>query len=231
MIKIHINKEETIQVSINNKEIKLNQNDNKSEYKLNIKFNSLYYDICLDKKENVITDIMKNITTNKIYEIEFQEKQYKLNSKQILVIIIDKFIQIIKKENIIEGNEFEIERENEEIIKIINNLYYELGYENVIINHRKMMIAKEKEEIRKEEIEEIDEIIENNNKYEQQKEIRKKLELKENKIYTEEELNKEIKKLTTEEREKLKMYKLNNNCMYYVSKYFDVIIIEYESNL
>ena len=79
MIKINITKEETIQVSINNKEIKLNQNDNQSEYNLNIKFNSLYYDICLDKKENVITDIMKNITTNKIYEIEFQEKQYNLN--------------------------------------------------------------------------------------------------------------------------------------------------------
>ena len=34
-------------------------------------------------------------------------------------------------------------------------------------------------------------------------------------------LTKEINKLSTEERTKLKIYKLNNECMFYVSKYFN----------
>ena len=106
-VEIHI-KNETIKVNckINQKyiPIKLNLNDINNEYKLNILFLENEYQICLEKhEENTISDIMNNLTTNKTYEIQFQNKQYKLNLKQILIIIIDKFIQIIKKEYIIEG--------------------------------------------------------------------------------------------------------------------------------
>ena len=98
------------------KEIKLNEKDINNNYNLNIKFYENEYIICLDEKEeNVINNIIENIPTNKEYKIQFQNEYYKLQAKHLLVMIIDKFLQIIKKEFIIEGIEFEIETENEEI--------------------------------------------------------------------------------------------------------------------
>ena len=52
-----------------------------SNYPLIIKFHDYYYDICLEKEDNMIENIIKNLITNKTYEIQFQNKQYSLNSK------------------------------------------------------------------------------------------------------------------------------------------------------
>ena len=164
-IKIYL-KEDLIKINNENNEniipIQLNPKDKINEYKINILFLQNEYFICLEnKEENIIKNIIKNLTINKKYSIQFQEKQYKLNTKQLLIIIIDKFIQIIKKEFIIKGIEFKIETENEEILKIINNLYLLLGYENIKINNKKMNLNNI-EEITEKEMEIIDEIINKN---------------------------------------------------------------------
>ena len=172
--------------------IKLNINDIYNEYKLNILFLKNEYKICLnEKEENMIENILKDLNTNKKYSILFQEKHYSLNTKQLLVIIIDKFIQIIKKEYIIKEIQFKIETKNFEIIKIINNLYYSLGYENIKINNEIIKITKENPTIiTKNDMKIIDTIINENEKYMRQKEMILKLQLKENKMYTEEKINK-----------------------------------------
>ena len=97
---IKISENEKITVIIKNeeetREIKLRDNDISSTYNLNIRFYKFYYDVCLENEENVIKNIIKKLTKDKQYFIEFQNNPYELQYQDYLVMIIDEFMKIIK---------------------------------------------------------------------------------------------------------------------------------------
>ena len=119
IFKIKINQEYHIQCSYidsQNKEIIIHVNKQEEDYyPLTISFDSNEISICNNNEnENVIhfmNDWISNPDEFKLYEIHYQEKEYKMISEVLFALIIKGFKEQIEKEYIIKETNIEIPNE------------------------------------------------------------------------------------------------------------------------
>ena len=149
-LKLFITKE-TIQIKLINEELKheidfkYNETDESTIYPLNI----IFYDDTKkyrifereQAKENEIMintfmeDIIDNPTEIKKYIIQFNQKEFELESETIFLLVFFKFLSVIQKNYIINMIEIEIPTTNRMVYKRLDYLFKTIGSFQIIINN------------------------------------------------------------------------------------------------
>ena len=223
-------------ININGEEfpIKLFMNQS-SECSPTITFENNIIRIC-DENENALhfmKEWIEQPDNFKIYQIQFQNKEYCLLSEVLFAIIINEFKKLIEKQFIIDNTIIQIPVENEKLLerfKISLNAiemkgvdldeegeddydYSDQGeYLNDILDKKKIIDTYKRMIDRAYN---ITVVAEYKNKL-------KEIDLNKQDIFYEEEFVKELAlRFTTKQRDHMKLCRLNNYCLFIVSRYFE----------
>ena len=223
----HQNKLQIILIDSQGKETPFLINKNK-EINPSISFheNSI---ICFKQNENqFMNEWINNPHDYKFYSIQFQGKEYQLLSEVLFAIIMNEIKQIIEKDFIIKYTEIVLFKQNEELLNRIKISLQAIGLKNIKINENEIHYDyKDQGEMlnelleKKNEIDKYNSMINRAIKMTQSEEKKEFLKRNKNKIYSEESFQENIQmKLNREERNTMKLFKLDNYCLFIASRYF-----------
>ena len=236
VFKIIITKKYKLQcfvIDSNKKKIPIQLEEKKKEYIPCICFNQNEIKVCQNLKDentiHFIEDWIKNPDEFKLYTITYNNKEYQLISEVLFGLVIEEFRKKAVKEWIIEKVVIDLQTKHKKKKIALNRIKVSLdaiGFDGITFDIMKFDYTQQGQH--------LDDILEKKEAYEKNKrmvERAKELDNEnkfngmeiDNQIFADEQdFTKEItSKFSLEERSKMKLFKLNNYCIFIASRYFN----------
>ena len=211
--------------------IKLN-NSEQEYYPIIISFdNNFKYTVSQENEKSIqfMEDLFTNPEEYKVYNIQFQNKEYSVISEVLFALIINDFKQQIEKEYIIEKTLIQIPLENKLLIERIQISLEAIGCKGLSVSDNEITFDySEQGEIlqeileKKEEYSKRERMIERANQIAQEENM-EKINVSSDSLFTSQQFREQMFKFSIQEREKMKLYKLDNYCIFIASRYLDSI--------
>ena len=233
--KIHISKEYKLQCSIidynnNNHETIIELLKDQKEYNPCISFTQNTLAICKETDDNAIHFIKEWIETPndyKEYKIHYQNKEYSVIYEMLFGLIIQEFVEKIVKQWIIDHVVVYIPSQDYQIALRMKIALESIGLKYIEINPIPFEYEKYGEMMseiieKKKEQNQFIQFIEKAKQYVPE-EKKKYLLIEKDELLTEETMNKKLRRFTMKERSKMKLYRLDNYCLFIASRYLNTL--------
>ena len=176
---------------------------------------------------NFLDDLFTNPHDFKFYNIELYGKEYSVIAEVLFALIISEFKKQIEKEFIIENTIVQLPSNNLHLSNRIQISLESIGLNNITMNpilfeYKDQGAILEELLENKEEKKKRERMIEKSNKIAKEQNI-PEIEINDYILTTEQEFQKALTKYSIQERNKMKLYKLDNYCIFIASRYLESI--------
>ena len=228
IIKISENYKLQCHIVDSNKKETLIQLNNKNQQEQYLLSSSL-----IDKKNSIqfAHDLFINPQDFKLYNIELYEKEYTVIAEVLFALIISEFKEQIEKEFIIEKTIVQLPVQNLKVNSRIITALNAIGLDKIELKDDEQELNfdyKSQGEILQEILEKKHEYSKRKRMIERANEIAKEqkipeIQIDDESLASEQEFQKALTKYSTEQRNKMKLYELDNYCIFIASRYFSSI--------
>ena len=186
--------------------------------------------ICEETEDsiNFIQELLDEPEDFKLYSIRYNNKEYQVIGEVLFALIVNEFKEIVEKDFILTDTEIYLPTENEKSMERIKVALDAIGLKGIKLQGNDNYDYSEQGEI-------LNEILEKKELFKPYgRMIEEAIELSQSKrdilIETKEKVNTEetfqeemVKKFSTSERTKMKLYRLDNYCLFIASRFFDTL--------
>ena len=206
--------------------------DKKEDYlPISISFHDNKIILCEENTFNIhfINDLFDQPNDFKLYEINYQHKDYKVIAEVLFALIINEFKEQIEKEFIIENTIVELPVQNRFLNSRIITALDSIGLQQIQLDEEEIEYQyKEQGDILQEiltkklEYSKRERMIEKANAIAKEQNM-KEIQISSESLATEQEFQKALTKYTIKERDQLHLYDLDNYCIFIASRYLNSI--------